>query len=147
VTKAVKVVKKDSNSDKFKFEGVYATGKRKNSIVRVFMKKGKGNITVNGRDYKDYFHNRVLLLSNILRPLRIVEVDSKYDIYATASGGGVSGQAGALAQGISKTLVEINPDWKKVLKDAGLITRDSRVKEAKKYGRKKARKGFQYRKR
>jgi len=147
VTKEVKVVKKKEENNQYKFDGYYATGKRKDSVARVFIKKGNGNITVNGKDYKDYFCNRAILLKNILKPFDIVGLNLEYDIVATAKGGGIVGQAGAVAHGISKALLEINLDWKKILRDGGFISRDSRVKEAKKYGRKKARKGFQYRKR
>lgn len=148
MTKEVKVIKKsESKKTHINFDGFYATGKRKDAMARVFMKKGAGNITVNGKDFKDYFCNRAILINTILKPFVVVGIDSEYDIKATTKGGGISGQAGALAHGLSKALIELNPDWKKVLRDAGFITRDARVKEAKKYGKKKARKGTQYRKR
>jgi small subunit ribosomal protein S9 len=147
VTKEVKVIKKKSSKKEYHFDGYYATGKRKDAMARVFISKGSGNITINGKDYKEYLSHRPVLVNKILKPFEVVGLNLEYDIKATAKGGGIVGQAGAVAHGISKALVEINPDWKKTLRLAGFITRDSRVKEAKKYGRKKARKGYQYRKR
>ncbi len=124
----------------------YATGKRKNAAARVWIKKGSGKITVNDRDAKTYFGREILF--NIIRfPFGATKTDNKFDVVATISGGGLSGQAGALAHGISKALVAFDPENHKPLKAGGFLTRDSRVVERKKYGLKKARKGQTYRKR
>jgi len=147
LTKEVKVIKSKSSKKEYHFDGYYATGKRKDAVARVFMKKGTGVVTINGKDYKEYLSNRVVLVNRILKPFQVVGLNLEYDIKATAKGGGIAGQAGAVAHGISKALIELNPDWKKMLRMEGFITRDSRVKESKKYGKKKARKGYQYRKR
>ncbi|MDX2082791.1 MAG: 30S ribosomal protein S9 [Rickettsiales bacterium] len=124
----------------------YATGKRKNAAARVWIKKGSGKITVNDRDAKTYFGREILF--NIIRfPFGATKTENKFDVIATISGGGLSGQAGALAHGISKALVAFEPQHHKALKAGGFLTRDSRVVERKKYGLKKARKGQTYRKR
>jgi len=124
----------------------YATGKRKNSIARVWLSAGAGKITVNGRTLEDYFGREVLRMI-INQPLELVNVVGKYDINVLASGGGTSGQAGALRHGISKALLEIDPEMRGALKKAGFLTRDPRVVERKKYGRPGARKRFQFSKR
>ncbi len=124
----------------------YATGKRKESIAKVWLKPGAGKITVNEKDYKEYFP-RDTLVTMINEPLNITGTMSSYDIVATIMGGGVSGQAEALRHGISKALLEVNPDYRTMLKKEGFLTRDSRVKERKKYGLKKARKRPQFSKR
>ena len=124
----------------------YATGKRKNSIARVWIKPGNGKITVNGRDQEVYFARPVLRL--ILRqPFEAAERVDSYDVMATVKGGGLSGQAGAVRHGISKALTYYEPSLRAALKAGGFMTRDSRVVERKKYGRKKARKSFQFSKR
>ena len=124
----------------------YATGKRKNSVARVWVKPGHGKITINGRDQEVYFARPVLRL--ILRqPFEITERVDQYDIVATVKGGGLSGQAGAVRHGISKALTYYEPALRKPLKAAGFMTRDSRVVERKKYGKAKARKSFQFSKR
>ncbi len=124
----------------------YATGKRKNAAARVWIKKGTGKIVVNDRDAKTYFGREILF--NIIRfPFGATKNDDKFDVVATIAGGGLSGQAGALAHGISKALVAFEPENHKPLKAGGFLTRDSRVVERKKYGLKKARKGQTYRKR
>lgn len=124
----------------------YATGKRKNAAARVWIKKGTGKIVVNDRDAKTYFGREILF--NIIRfPFGATKTDNKFDVVATISGGGLSGQAGALAHGISKALVAFDPENHKPLKAGGFLTRDSRVVERKKYGLKKARKAQTYRKR
>ena len=124
----------------------YATGKRKNSIARVWLKPGNGKITVNGRDQETYFARPVLRL--ILRqPFEVSERLNQYDVVATVKGGGLSGQAGAVKHGISKALTYYEPTLRGPLKAAGFITRDSRVVERKKYGKAKARKSFQFSKR
>ena len=124
----------------------YATGKRKTAAARVWIKKGTGKILVNDRDARTYFGREILF--NIIRfPFGATKNDNKFDVIATISGGGMSGQAGALAHGISKALVAFDPENHKPLKAGGFLTRDSRVVERKKYGLKKARKGQTYRKR
>jgi small subunit ribosomal protein S9 len=128
-------------------EVVYsATGKRKQSVARVRLFPGEGKILVNSRDFKDYF-KREALVTIIVEPLRLTNTENAYDIIADLSGGGISGQAGALRHGISKALLEINEEYRPILKREGFLTRDSRVKERKKYGLKKARKKPQFSKR
>lgn len=124
----------------------YATGKRKESVAKVWLKPGAGKITVNEKDYKDYFP-RETLITMINEPLSATGTSEAYDVIATITGGGVSGQAGALRHGISKALLEVNPDFRTMLKKEGFLTRDSRIKERKKYGLKKARKRSQFSKR
>ncbi len=124
----------------------YATGKRKNAIARVWMKEGSGVITVNKRNFDDYF-TRDILKRLIMQPLDITDKKNKFDCDINVRGGGISGQAGAIKHGISKALVEFDEDLKTTLKRAGFLTRDSRVKERKKYGQPGARKRFQYSKR
>ena len=122
------------------------TGRRKKSIARVRLNSGKGNILINGRDVKEYF-NLDSLLYVVNQPLVTTKMEGKLDIIVSVSGGGLSGQAGAVRHGISRALVELNPDFKKPLKDEGFLTRDPRMKERKKYGLKKARKAPQFSKR
>ncbi|EEE44842.1 MAG: 30S ribosomal protein S9 [Labrenzia sp.] len=124
----------------------YATGKRKDAIARVWVKPGTGKIIVNKKDFTEYFARPVLQM--ILRqPLMITERDGQFDIVATVTGGGLSGQAGAVRHGLSKALTYYEPDLRPILKKNGFITRDSRVVERKKFGRAKARKSFQFSKR
>ncbi len=124
----------------------YATGKRKNAVARVWIKKGKGEIEVNGLEAKKYF-GREILFNIINHPFDATKTRDKFDVVATIVGGGKSGQAGALAHGISKALSYFDESTRKVLRVEGFLTRDSRVVERKKYGLKKARKGQTYRKR
>jgi small subunit ribosomal protein S9 len=124
----------------------YATGKRKNSIAKVWIKKGTGKFNINGKDLKAYFGREILSVI-VNQPLVATKNQDKFDIKATLVGGGLSGQAGALLLGISKALVNFSPDTHKTLRDGGFLTRDSRVVERKKYGLKKARKDQTYRKR
>jgi len=124
----------------------YATGRRKESSARVWIKPGEGKITVNDRDFKDYFP-RDTLISMITEPLNLTGTSSAYDVIATIAGGGVSGQAGALRHGISRALLEVNPEFRIILKKEGFLTRDSRRVERKKYGLRKARKRPQFSKR
>ena len=124
----------------------YATGKRKNSIARVWIKPGNGKITVNGRDQGVYFARPVLRLI-IAQAFQVAERVDSYDVVASVKGGVLSGQAGAVRHGITKALTYYEPALRKSLKAAGFITRDSRVVERKKYGRAKARKSFQFSKR
>ncbi|WP_306027564.1 MULTISPECIES: 30S ribosomal protein S9 [unclassified Stappia] len=124
----------------------YATGKRKDAIARVWIKPGTGKIIINKKDYLAYFARPVLQM--ILRqPIMLTNRDGQYDVVATVSGGGLSGQAGALRHGISKALTYYEPELRGVLKKEGFLTRDSRVVERKKYGRRKARRSFQFSKR
>jgi len=124
----------------------YATGKRKNAIARVWIKPGPGRIIVNGRDVEQYFARPVLRMI-INQALIVVGRKDHYDIIATVTGGGLSGQAGAVRHGLSKALTCFEPILRPVLKKAGFLTRDSRVVERKKYGRAKARRSFQFSKR
>ena len=124
----------------------YATGKRKNAVARVWLKPGKGMITVNAKDYTQYFARPVLQML-LQQPLTAANRNTQYDIMATVMGGGLSGQAGAVRHGISKALTYFEPELRPVLKKGGFLTRDSRVVERKKYGRMKARRSFQFSKR
>jgi small subunit ribosomal protein S9 len=124
----------------------YSTGKRKNSVAKVRLVPGEGKITVNQRDYKDYFH-REALLTVIIEPLKLTNTDKAYDIISVIRGGGISAQADALKHGISNALLEINEEYRQILKPEGFLTRDSRMKERKKAGLKKARKKPQFSKR
>ena len=123
-----------------------ATGRRKRSIARVWLKPGTGNILVNHKPLDSYFPRETLRMI-IRQPLEIAGVVNKYDIYALVNGGGLSGQAGALRHGIARALVKLDSDFKPRLKKEGLLTRDPREVERKKYGQKKARKRFQFSKR
>ncbi|WP_429911188.1 30S ribosomal protein S9 [Glycocaulis sp.] len=124
----------------------YATGKRKNAIARVWIKPGAGKIVVNGREQEVYFARPVLRMM-LAQPFETAERVDQYDVYATVTGGGLSGQAGAVRHGISKALTYYEPALRGVLKAGGFLTRDSRVVERKKYGKKKARRSFQFSKR
>ena len=128
------------------FGRAYATGKRKNAVARVWIKRGKGVISVNGRDSEKYFARPVLRMM-INQPFQAVNRAGEYDVVCTVSGGGLSGQAGAVRHGISKALSYFEPDLRKTLKGGGYLTRDARVVERKKYGRRKARRSFQFSKR
>tara|TARA_A100001015_G_scaffold313644_1_gene421341 strand:+ start:1832 stop:2272 length:441 start_codon:yes stop_codon:yes gene_type:complete len=124
----------------------YATGRRKKSIAKVWLKKGSGNIHVNGLKMNEYFKRPIHQII-VTRPLEITQAASNYDVKCSVKGGGLSGQAGAIILGISKALVADNADLKKSLKKDKLTTRDSRVVERKKYGHRKARRSFQFSKR
>jgi small subunit ribosomal protein S9 len=124
----------------------YATGRRKTSTARVFLRPGSGTITVNHREFDKYFPTDALRVQ-VRRPLLLTETGEKFDILATVGGGGVNGQAGAMRLGISRALVAFNAELRKQLKKDGLLTSDSRVKERKKYGMAGARKRFQFSKR
>jgi small subunit ribosomal protein S9 len=124
----------------------YGTGRRKTSTARVFLRPGTGAITVNSRAFDAFFPTEALR-TQIRRPLVVTETGEKFDILATVEGGGVSGQAGAVRLGISRALVEYNLELRKALKDEGMLTRDARAKERKKYGMAGARKRFQFSKR
>jgi small subunit ribosomal protein S9 len=124
----------------------HAVGKRKKSIARIWMKPGKGEITINKRPLDDFIRRETDKMS-ILHPLELTDTLGKYDIAANVRGGGISGQAGAIRHGISRALVDMNPEFRLPLKKAELLTRDPRMKERKKYGQPGARKRFQYSKR
>lgn len=124
----------------------YATGKRKNAVARVWIKPGAGRITVNGKNYTDFFARPVLQMI-LQQPLVAASRKDQYDINCTVSGGGLSGQAGAVRHGVSKALTNFEPELRTVLKQGGFLTRDSRVVERKKYGKAKARRSFQFSKR
>ncbi len=124
----------------------YATGKRKTAIARVWIKSGVGRVTVNGEDVMTYFARPVLRML-INQPFVAVNRADQFDVWCTVSGGGLSGQAGAVRHGISKAVALFEPDLRKVLRTGGFLTRDARVVERKKYGRRKARRSFQFSKR
>ncbi|MDP6707955.1 MAG: 30S ribosomal protein S9 [Alphaproteobacteria bacterium] len=124
----------------------YATGKRKNAVARVWIKPGLGRISVNGREGDDYFARPVLRMI-INQPFAAAERAEQYDVVCTVKGGGLSGQAGAVRHGISRALINYEPGLRPVLKKGGFLTRDARVVERKKYGRRKARRSFQFSKR
>ncbi|MBI1329301.1 MAG: 30S ribosomal protein S9 [Alphaproteobacteria bacterium] len=124
----------------------YATGKRKNAVARVWIKPGKGTITVNGKEEKIYFARPVLRMI-VRQPLIAANRDGQFDVIVTVAGGGLSGQAGAVRHGISRALIAYEPGLRAVLKPGGFLTRDPRAVERKKYGRPKARRSFQFSKR
>jgi len=124
----------------------YGTGRRKTSAARVFLRPGKGAITVNSREFENYFPTEALRVQ-VRQPLLLTETADKFDILATVAGGGVAGQAGAVRLGITRALVEYNGELRGRLKKEGLLTRDARAKERKKYGMAGARKRFQFSKR
>lgn len=129
-----------------KFGRAYATGKRKNAIARVWIKPGSGKIIVNDKEFNVYFGRPVLQMI-VQQPIYAAARDGQFDVIATVAGGGLSGQAGALRHGISKALTYYEPGLRGVLKKLGFLTRDSRVVERKKYGKRKARRSFQFSKR
>lgn len=124
----------------------YATGKRKNAIARVWIKPGNGKIVVNGKDFDQYFRRAVLRMI-VEQPFGITQREGQFDVFATVTGGGLSGQAGAVKHGISKALNDREPELRALLKPAGFLTRDPRVVERKKYGLRKARRSPQFSKR
>jgi small subunit ribosomal protein S9 len=124
----------------------YATGKRKTSVARVWMKPGSGNIVVNQKPIDEYFGRETSKMV-VRQPLELTDNVGKFDIFVNVSGGGPSGQAGAIKHGITKALMEADDDLRGALKKAGFITRDSRIKERKKYGKRAARRSFQFSKR
>ncbi len=123
-----------------------AVGRRKEAVTRVFLSKGEGNISINGKDYKSYFP-LVYLQNQVEAPFKSIEASDKFDVVVNATGGGVKGQAEAVKLGIARALLQVNPDYRPALKEAGLLTRDPRSVERKKPGKKKARKSFQFSKR
>ena len=122
------------------------TGRRKSSVARVYLRAGKGNITINGRAFEDYIPSAAVRL-DVLQPLELTETTEKFDILVNVFGGGISGQAGAIRLGITRALMEANADYRAILKPAGMVTRDPRAKERKKYGLKAARRAPQFSKR
>ena len=137
INKKIKLDFKDSK---------YATGRRKKSIAKVWLKKGSGNIHVNGKKMVDYFKKLNLQVS-IFRPLTIVKRENEFDVRCSVKGGGLTGQAGAIILGIARALIKFEPELKSTLKKEKLTTRDSRAVERKKYGHRKARRSFQFSKR
>src|ERR1017187_124474 len=123
-----------------------AVGRRKEAVTRVFLSKGDGNIIINGKDYKTYFP-LVYLQNQVEPPFKSIQGGDKFDVVVNATGGGVKGQAEAVKLGIARALLQVNPEYKPALREAGLLTRDSRTVERKKPGKKKARKSFQFSKR
>ena len=123
-----------------------ATGRRKEAVTRVFLTKGDGKISINGKEYKSYFPI-VYLQNQVEAPLKAIASADKFDVTVNATGGGVKGQAEAVKLGIARALLLVNPEYRPALKEAGLLTRDSRSVERKKPGKKKARKSFQFSKR
>jgi small subunit ribosomal protein S9 len=124
----------------------YGTGRRKTSTARVYLRPGAGEVVVNRKPFDTYFPNETLRMI-IRQPLQLTETTAKFDLLINVSGGGPSGQAGAIRHGITRALMEFNADLRPMLKQAGLVTRDPRIKERKKYGQKGARKRFQFSKR
>ena len=124
----------------------YGTGRRKTAKARVFLRPGSGQVKINDRSFEDFFPNRVLRMV-VRQPLLATETDEKFDIFATVTGGGATGQAGAMRHGISRALLDYNAELRERLKAAGLLTRDPRKKERKKYGQKGARARYQFSKR
>jgi small subunit ribosomal protein S9 len=121
-------------------------GRRKESVARVRLREGTGRVTLNGRALEDYFPTMATRM-RVMEPLQVVQVQGRYDVEATLEGGGVNGQADALRLGIARALIEVDPDLRPTLKKAGLLTRDARAVESKKYGLRKARRAVQYTKR
>ncbi len=142
-------INSDISTDKSKLDfkdSKYATGRRKKSIARVWLKKGSGNIHVNGKKMNEYFKKPNLQIA-VFRPLTLVKRENEFDVRCSVKGGGLTGQAGAIIHGISRAIVKFEPDLKPTLKKEKLTTRDSRTVERKKYGHRKARRSFQFSKR
>ncbi len=127
-------------------EAYYGTGKRKAAVARTWLKPGKGSITINQRDVDDYFRRETAKMI-VEQPLVLTDTYGSFDVNVNVSGGGISGQAAAVRHGITKALLQVNPEFRPILKRTGFVTRDPRVKERKKYGQKGARARFQYSKR
>ena len=122
------------------------TGRRKSSVARVYLRSGKGEFTVNGRAFEEYIPSAATRF-DVLQPLELTETTNKFDVLVNVYGGGTTGQAGAIRLGIARALMEVNPEYRAILKPAGLVSRDPRCKERKKYGLKKARRAPQFSKR
>jgi small subunit ribosomal protein S9 len=144
VAGAIEAPKYEQKLDKY--GRAYATGKRKNAVARVWVKPGSGKITVNGRDLDVYFARPVLRMI-LQQPLGVAKRVGQYDVMVSVAGGGLSGQAGAVRHGLAKALTNYEPELRAPLKKEGFLTRDSRVVERKKYGKRKARRSFQFSKR
>jgi len=127
-------------------EKFYATGRRKRSVARVTLTSGKGTITVNGKDINDYLPFATLVM-DVKQPLEMTETVEKFDVKVSTNGGGFTGQTGAIRLGIARALLKVDPDFRAVLKANGMLTRDAKIKERKKYGLKKARRAPQFSKR
>lgn len=127
-------------------EMINAIGRRKSSVARVYLTKGEGNITINGKDYKEYFP-QVHIQSNVTDPFKVIDIENIYNLKINVAGGGFKGQSEAVRMGISRALIKLNADFRKPLKDKKFLTRDAREVERKKYGKPKARKSFQFSKR
>jgi len=127
-------------------EVINTLGRRKKSVARVYMQNGTGSVTVNGRDFKEYFPTMPLQY-RVRQPFMITETEGKYDVNVNVHGGGITGQIEAIRLGVSRALVEVDAEWKAKLRAEGLMTRDPRMVERKKYGQPKARKKFQFSKR
>ncbi len=125
---------------------IHAVGKRKSAVARVYLRPGNGRIIINDRDFQDYFPLETTR-NLVSQPLRLLNVGAELDILVRVTGGGPEGQAGAIKHGLSRALQELNPEYRPLLKKAGYLTRDARIKERKKYGRRGARRGCQYSKR
>ena len=130
-----------------KMEQYYGTGRRKTSVARVYLRPGKGKMTVNGQPFEEYFGKRSILEMIVKQPLKETHTLSKYDILVNVNGGGINGQAGAIRHGIARALLQVNQSFREALKKAGFLTRDSRMKERKKYGQRGARARYQFSKR
>ena len=124
----------------------YGTGRRKSSVARVRLVPGNGNVTINGRDMAEYFGKKTLEMI-VMQPLELTETAGRFDVKVNATGGGTTGQAGAIRHGIARALLQADPDYRQVLKRAGFLTRDPRMKERKKYGLNAARRAPQFSKR
>ncbi len=144
--KETQPVKKEKAGSSSTVAPYYGTGKRKSAIAKVWVRPGKGAVEINDKPVEAYL-NREILVQLVHKPMRTLKLEGKYDIRISTLGGGIAGQAVAAQLGIARALLQVNEAFRGPLKEAGLLTRDSRIKERKKYGRKKARKGPQYRKR
>lgn len=129
-----------------KMDGIFSTGRRKHAVARVRLLPGSGRFVVNGKELTEYFANKVLE-TQALSPFTVTGTEGRFDVFVTARGGGLSGQAGATRHGVARALLQVDGDHRDVLKKAGFLTRDPRMKERKKYGLKKARKASQFSKR
>lgn len=125
----------------------YGTGRRKEARAKVWLKPGSGNFIINGKGMSEYFCGRKILEFQVMRPLNVTNTKGNYDVFVQASGGGITGQAGSVCMGIARALLQVSPDFRVKLKREGLLRRDPRMKERKKYGLKRARRAFQYTKR
>ncbi|RAP39240.1 30S ribosomal protein S9 [Candidatus Marinamargulisbacteria bacterium SCGC AAA071-K20] len=146
--KVLKKTKKNNSPESLKVPKLsyYGTGRRKNAIAKTWLFEGTGQVVINKKIASDYLKSS-FLTNSLIKPLEKLKVSGKYDIFIRTLGGGLVGQAGACQLGVARALLQLNPSFRPALKEEGFLTRDPRVKERKKYGKKKARKGFQFRKR